>query len=58
MAIFLTEEDVRSLLPMDEAIEAVERGLREQGNGTGVNVPRHRAQADGRGITMMTSVSG
>ncbi len=58
MAIFLTEEEVRRLLPMDEAIEAVERGLREQGNGTGVNVPRHRAQAGARGITMMVSVLG
>ena len=58
MAIFLTEEDVRRLLPMDEAIETVEQGLREQGNGTGLNIPRYRAQAGGRGITMMTSVLG
>ena len=48
MAIFLTEEDVRRLLPIDEAIETVEQGLREQGNGTGVNIPRHRVQAGGR----------
>ena len=40
MAIFLTEEEVRRLLPIDEAIETVEQGLREQGNGTGVNVPQ------------------
>ena len=58
MAIFLTEEDVRRLLPIDEAIETVEQGLREQGNGTGVNIPRHRVQAGGRGITMMLSVLG
>ena len=58
MAIFLTEEDVKRLLPMDEAIETVEQGLREQGNGTGVNVPRHRVQAGGRGITMMVSALG
>ena len=58
MAIFLTEEDVQRLLPIDEAIETVEQGLREQGNGTGVNIPRHRVQAGGRGITMMLSVLG
>ena len=58
MAIYLTEEDVRRLLPIDEAIETVEQGLREQGNGTGVNIPRHRVQAGGRGITMMLSVLG
>ena len=58
MAIFLTEEEVRRLLPINEAIETVEQGLREQGNGTGLSIPRYRAQAGNRGITMMVSVLG
>ena len=58
MAIFLREDDVRRLLPMAEAIEAVEDGFREQGGGTGVNLPRERAQAQGRGLTMMVAALG
>ena len=58
MAIYLTEEEVRRLLPINEAIETVEQGLREQGNGTGLSIPRYRAQAGNRGITMMVSVLG
>ena len=58
MAIFLTEEEVRRLLPINEATETVEQGLREQGNGTGLSIPRYRAQAGNRGITMMVSVLG
>ena len=33
MAIFLREEDVVRLLPMNEAIEVVEQGFMEQGPG-------------------------
>ena len=58
MAIFLREDDVRRFLPIDEAIEVVERGFREQGDGTGVNMPRERAQAGGMGVTMMLAALG
>ncbi len=58
MAIFLREEDVVRLLPMNEAIEVVEQGFMEQGNGTGVNLPRERAQANETGLTMMVAVLG
>ena len=58
MAIFLRDDDVVRLLPMNEAIEAVEEAFQEQGNGTGVNLPRERAQANGVGLTMMVSVLG
>ena len=58
MAIFLREDDVRRLLPMNEAIEVVEQGFREQGGGTGVNIPRQHAHAGGQGITMMVAALG
>ena len=58
MAIFLREADVQRLLPIDEAIEAVERGFKEQGDGTGINMPRERAQAGGMGVTMMVAALG
>jgi ornithine cyclodeaminase/alanine dehydrogenase-like protein (mu-crystallin family) len=58
MAIFLREEDVRRLLPMDEAIEALEKAFTEQGSGTGVNSPRQRIQTGGAGMTMMVAALG
>ena len=58
MAIFLRDDDVTRLLPISEAIEAVERGFQEHGNGTGVNLPRERAQTSGMGVTMMVAVLG
>jgi len=58
MAIFLREEDVIRLLPINEAIEMVEQGFKEQGNGTGVNLPRERAQAGTIGVTMMVAALG
>ena len=58
MAIFLREDDVTRLLPINEAIEMVEQGFKEQGNGTGVNLPRERAQAGGMGVTMMVAALG
>lgn len=42
MAIYLSESDVVSLLPMARAIEAVEAGLRELGLGQAQNQPRQR----------------
>jgi len=58
MAIFLREDDVIHLLPINEAIEMVEQGFKEQGNGTGVNLPRERAQAGNMGVTMMVAALG
>ena len=58
MAILLREGDVQRLLPMVEAIEAVEQGFKEQGSGTAVNLHRSRVQAGGMGITMMVAALG
>ena len=38
--LFLTEEDVRKLLTMDMALEAVELGLRKLALDEAVNIPR------------------
>src|SRR5262249_44546045 len=44
--LLLTEDDVRQLLTMDLALEAVERGLRKMALDEVSNVPRTRAQTD------------
>ncbi|HYV34393.1 MAG TPA: ornithine cyclodeaminase family protein, partial [Gemmataceae bacterium] len=44
--LLLTEEDVRRLLTMEMALEAVEQGLRKLALDEAVNVPRARAQTD------------
>jgi ornithine cyclodeaminase/alanine dehydrogenase-like protein (mu-crystallin family) len=44
--LHLTEDDVRGLLTMDTAIEAVEAGLRKMALEEAVNVPRARCQTD------------
>jgi ornithine cyclodeaminase/alanine dehydrogenase len=43
-SLFLTESDVRDLLTMDIAIEAVEDGFRRLAAGEAMNVPRRRAR--------------
>ena len=42
MTLLLTEADVRTLLTMPIALEAVEESLREQGEGKLVLHPRRR----------------
>ncbi len=42
MVIFLTESDVRNLLPMERALECVEASFVAQGNDRAVNRPRER----------------
>jgi ornithine cyclodeaminase/alanine dehydrogenase-like protein (mu-crystallin family) len=42
MALYLTEEDVQRLLPMDRAMVCVEASLRAQHAGEGINQPRKR----------------
>src|SRR5262245_61614417 len=44
--LLLTEDDVRQLLTMDEALEAVEQGLRKLALDEAFNVPRSRVQTD------------
>jgi len=44
--LMLTEADVRQLLTMDIALEAVEEGLRRLALDEAVNIPRSRAQTD------------
>jgi ornithine cyclodeaminase/alanine dehydrogenase-like protein (mu-crystallin family) len=42
MALYLSEDDVRELLPMESALERVEASLRAQSTGQGINRPRKR----------------
>jgi ornithine cyclodeaminase/alanine dehydrogenase-like protein (mu-crystallin family) len=44
--LLLTEEEVRQLLTMEMALEAVEQGLRKMALDEAQNVPRTRAQTD------------
>ncbi len=44
--LLLSEDDVRQLLTMEMALEAVEQGLRKLALDEGVNIPRARAQTD------------
>lgn len=44
--LLLTEDEVRQLLTMDMALEAVEQGLRKLALDEAVNIPRARAQTD------------
>src|SRR5579884_3868823 len=44
--LLLTEEDVRCLLTMDMALEAVEQGLRKLALDEAMNTPRARVQTD------------
>ncbi|WP_376788434.1 ornithine cyclodeaminase family protein [Thermoflexus sp.] len=44
MALLLREEDVRALLPIADAIEALERAFRAQAEGQATNVPRARVR--------------
>ena len=44
--LLLTEDDVRRLLTMDDALEAVETGLRKLALDEAENVPRSRCRTD------------
>jgi len=46
-AIFLTEQDVESLLDMPTAVDVVGEAFRQLARGEAVNVPRSRAEAPG-----------
>ena len=58
MAIFLTDQHVSDLLPINVAIEKLEQGFKAHGSGLAVNIPRQRPKAEGTSITMMIAVMG
>ena len=53
MAIFLSEQDVKELVTMPEAIAALETTLRHQGEGRAVNEPRRRLRTGRDGLQLM-----
>lgn len=55
-ALFLTESDVRELLTMELAIEAVEDGFRRLAAGEAINVPRRRARTSD--VVLHTMLAG
>ena len=55
MALFLTEDDVDSLLTMDAAIEALEDGFRHQAVGKASNSPRRRIRMGGGMLHFMAA---
>lgn len=50
MALILTESDVRSILTMPLALEAVEDAFRRLADGTAVCQPRHRVRVPGQSL--------
>jgi alanine dehydrogenase len=50
MTLLLTEQDVRELLTMHDAIAAVEEVMRRQGNGQAIVHPRHRLELPDKGF--------
>jgi alanine dehydrogenase len=55
--LLLTEEEVRQLITMDMALEAVEQGLRKLALDEAVNIPRSRAQTDHALLHTMTAAA-
>src|SRR5262245_7424757 len=53
MPLYLTEGDVEQLLPMEMALERVERALVELGRGRATNEPRRRARVPGGMLHVM-----
>lgn len=56
-AVYLTEDDVRELLDMPTAIEAVEDAFRQLGEGRAHNIPRARATAPGIVLHSMSAAA-
>src|SRR5678815_370947 len=54
MALYLTEDDVASLLPMDDALSAVEGVLLAQAKGNAINESRRRVRAAGTTLHVMS----
>lgn len=57
-ALYLTEDDVRQLLDMRTALDAVEEAFRRLAAGEAMHVPRHRAQASGIVLHSMIAAAG
>ena len=55
MTLFLTEQDVDSLLTMDAAIEVLEEGFRHQAAGEASNSPRRRIRMGGGMLHFMAA---
>ena len=55
MALYLTEADVRELLPMDRAIECVEESFRAWARGGALNRPRQRIFLPGLSLHYMAA---
>lgn len=53
MALFLTNDDVRRLLPMDECVEVLEDLFRQEANGLVENLARRRIRLPKSGATLM-----
>src|SRR5262249_54643230 len=53
--LYLTEDDVRRVLTMDMAFEAVELGLKKVAIDEAVNIPRSRCQTDHVMLHMMSA---
>jgi ornithine cyclodeaminase/alanine dehydrogenase-like protein (mu-crystallin family) len=53
--LYLTEDDVRRVLTMDMAFEAVELGLKKVAIDEAVNIPRSRCQTDHAMLHMMSA---
>jgi ornithine cyclodeaminase/alanine dehydrogenase-like protein (mu-crystallin family) len=53
--LFLTEEEVEGLLPMRDALPAVEEALRALGRGEAVNGPRQRVKLPGTVLHVMAA---
>lgn len=53
--LFLTENEVRELLTMEMALEAVEEGLRKLALDEAINVPRARSQTDHAMLHVMSA---
>src|SRR5262252_959342 len=54
MALFLTEAEVTQLLPMKDALEAVEAAFKAQAAGEATNQPRRRVRAGGAVLNVMS----
>lgn len=56
MALFLDEEDVRRLVDMGDALEAVEEAFRHAGEGRAVNEPRRRLASPMGGLQLLPAL--
>lgn len=58
MVLWLTENDVKSLLTMEMALEAVEESFRGLADGTAINMPRRRISHERNTFHLMSSAVG